>query len=75
MQLYQASTLVSIHNDSCEYVNDEATGFKVAAAMSSPFPEKANRLTVLPDPALPGYHWDEVSLQHHHTRYDKLSYL
>jgi N-acetylmuramoyl-L-alanine amidase len=45
LKLYQASTLVSIHNDSCDYVNDEATGFKVAAAMSSPFPEKANRLT------------------------------
>jgi N-acetylmuramoyl-L-alanine amidase len=45
LQLYQASVLVSIHNDSCEYVNDEATGFKVAAAMSSPFQEKANRLT------------------------------
>jgi len=45
LQLYQASALVSIHNDSCEYINDEATGFKVAAAMSSPFPEKANRLT------------------------------
>jgi N-acetylmuramoyl-L-alanine amidase len=45
LSLYQASTLVSIHNDSCEYINDEATGFKVAAAMSSPFPEKANRLT------------------------------
>jgi N-acetylmuramoyl-L-alanine amidase len=45
LKLYQASTLVSIHNDSCDFVNDEATGFKVAAAMSSPFPEKANRLT------------------------------
>jgi N-acetylmuramoyl-L-alanine amidase len=45
LKLYQASTLISIHNDSCDYVNDEATGFKVAAAMSSPFQEKANRLT------------------------------
>ncbi|MEA4910440.1 MAG: N-acetylmuramoyl-L-alanine amidase [Chloroflexi bacterium] len=42
---YQALALVSIHNDSCQYINDEATGFKVAAAVSSPFPEKANRLT------------------------------
>jgi N-acetylmuramoyl-L-alanine amidase len=31
---YLALALVSIHNDSCDYVNDEATGFKVAAAAS-----------------------------------------
>ncbi|RPJ49583.1 MAG: N-acetylmuramoyl-L-alanine amidase [Chloroflexi bacterium] len=42
---YRAQALVSIHNDSCKYVNDEATGFKVAAAKSSVFPEKATRLT------------------------------
>lgn len=41
---YRAAALVSIHNDSCVYVNDEATGFKVAAAMYSAYPEKANRL-------------------------------
>jgi N-acetylmuramoyl-L-alanine amidase len=45
LQLYQASALISIHNDSCDFINDEATGFKVAAAMSSPYPEKAQRLT------------------------------
>jgi len=42
---YQATALVSIHNDSCQYINNEATGYKVAAAMSSPYPEKATRLT------------------------------
>lgn len=42
---YNALALVSIHNDSCDYINNEATGFKVAAAMSSAFPEKASRLT------------------------------
>jgi len=42
---YQAQVLVSIHNDSCDYVNDEATGFKVTAAKSSAYPEKASRLT------------------------------
>lgn len=42
---YQAMALVSIHNDSCIYVDDEASGFKVAAAKSTLFPEKANRLT------------------------------
>jgi len=42
---YRAMVLVSIHNDSCDFVNDQATGFKVAAAQSSVFPEKATRLT------------------------------
>ena len=42
---YQASVLVSIHNDSCDYVNDQATGFKVAAAESTIHPEAASRLT------------------------------
>lgn len=42
---YQATVLVSIHSDSCVYVNDLATGFKVAAAMSSNYPETAARLT------------------------------
>lgn len=42
---YQALALISIHNDSCDYVNDQATGFKVAAAPSTIFPEKATRLT------------------------------
>lgn len=41
---YRAQVLVSIHNDSCNYINDEATGFKVAAASSSAYPEKASRL-------------------------------
>jgi N-acetylmuramoyl-L-alanine amidase len=45
LSMYQGLALVSIHNDSCDYVNDEATGFKVAAAMANPYPEKANRLT------------------------------
>ena len=42
---YEAQALVSIHNDSCMYINDEATGFKVAAARSTTNPEIANRLT------------------------------
>ncbi|MBN1305773.1 MAG: N-acetylmuramoyl-L-alanine amidase [Anaerolineales bacterium] len=42
---YQAMTLVSIHNDSCEYVDDQATGFKVAAAMTTRDPNRATRLT------------------------------
>ncbi len=41
---YQSAVLVSIHNDSCDYINDQATGFKVAAAMSSRDLNLANRL-------------------------------
>ncbi len=41
---YQATALVSIHNDSCDYVNDQATGFKVAAAMSTRDANLASRL-------------------------------
>ena len=42
---YRALAIVSIHNDSCEYVNDEATGFKVAAALNTYDLNRANRLT------------------------------
>ncbi len=42
---YRALAIVSIHNDSCEYINDEATGFKVAAALNTYDLNRANRLT------------------------------
>jgi N-acetylmuramoyl-L-alanine amidase len=42
---YRALALVSIHADSCEYVNEQATGYKIAAAMSTFYPEQAERLT------------------------------
>jgi N-acetylmuramoyl-L-alanine amidase len=42
---YRALAIVSIHNDSCDYVNDEATGFKVAAALNTHDLNRANRLT------------------------------
>lgn len=41
---YRAAVLVSIHNDSCDYINDQATGFKVAAAMGTRDTNLANRL-------------------------------
>ncbi len=41
---YQAALLVSIHNDSCDYINDQATGFKVAAAISARDNNLSNRL-------------------------------
>lgn len=42
---YRAVALVSIHNDSCDYVNDEATGFKVSASMDTHDVNRATRLT------------------------------
>jgi len=42
---YRALAVISIHNDSCEYINDQATGFKVAAALNTPDLNRANRLT------------------------------
>ncbi len=45
LQGYQANALVSIHADSCQYVNEEATGFKVAPALSNSYPEQSQRLT------------------------------
>ena len=42
---WRALAVVSIHNDSCAYINDQATGFKVAAAISTTYPERALRLT------------------------------
>jgi N-acetylmuramoyl-L-alanine amidase len=32
---YQGALVLSIHLDSCEYINDQATGFKVASALST----------------------------------------
>jgi N-acetylmuramoyl-L-alanine amidase len=42
---YRALAIVSIHNDSCEYINDQATGFKVSAALNTNDLNRANRLT------------------------------
>jgi N-acetylmuramoyl-L-alanine amidase len=42
---FKASALVSIHADSCDFINSDATGYKVAASMANPFPEKSARLT------------------------------
>jgi N-acetylmuramoyl-L-alanine amidase len=44
LQQYLGLVLVSIHNDSCDYINDQATGFKVAAASNSAYPDRSERL-------------------------------
>ena len=41
---YRAVAVVSIHNDSCEYINNQATGFKVAAALNTHDRNRAGRL-------------------------------
>lgn len=41
---YKATMLISIHNDSCEYVNDQATGYKVSRAMGTTDENLASRL-------------------------------
>lgn len=41
---YQALAVVSIHNDSCAFINDQATGYKVAGALDTGAPDKATRL-------------------------------
>ncbi len=41
---YRAVAIVSIHNDSCQFINDQATGFKVAAALNTRDVNRANRL-------------------------------
>jgi N-acetylmuramoyl-L-alanine amidase len=43
---FQGLVLVAIHNDSCEYVNDSATGFKLYSALGgSSNSDRATRLT------------------------------
>ena len=41
---YRALLLVSIHADSCEYINDQATGFKVARVLDSQVPATEDKL-------------------------------
>jgi N-acetylmuramoyl-L-alanine amidase len=41
---FKALALVSIHADSCNYINDLATGYKLAATVNNPRPEKTARL-------------------------------
>ncbi len=41
---YSGLALVSIHNDSCDYINDEATGFKVAAPAEAEYQDRSERL-------------------------------
>jgi N-acetylmuramoyl-L-alanine amidase len=44
LEEYQAVALVSIHADQCLPINEQATGFKIAAAMESQVPDRSQRL-------------------------------
>lgn len=44
LQGYKALALVSIHSDSCAFINNQATGFKVARALYDQVPDKSDRL-------------------------------
>jgi N-acetylmuramoyl-L-alanine amidase len=41
---YQGNALISIHADTCEYIPDLGTGFKIAEAVDNKRPEQAARL-------------------------------
>lgn len=41
---FEANALISIHTDTCDYINDMATGFKVAAVMAQRDQAEAERL-------------------------------
>ena len=41
---YRSLALVSIHADSCDYINDQATGYKVAPAIGTYDPARSDRL-------------------------------
>jgi len=41
---YRAVALISIHADSCVFISNDATGYKVAAALDTAIPDRAGRL-------------------------------
>jgi len=45
LENYRALALVSIHNDSCEYINELATGYKVAGALENQARAQSAQLT------------------------------
>lgn len=69
---YRALALVSIHADSCEFINQEATGFKVARVLDSKVPQAEDRLVAcLRDryAALTGLHFHANSITPDMTSY------
>ncbi len=54
---YRAVAIVSIHNDLCQYINDQATGFKVAAALNTRDTNSCQPAAGLPGRPLSRRHW------------------
>ena len=69
---YYANALVSIHSDSCTYVNDQATGYKVAAALGSKQTQrdKSTRLTA----CLKARYGEETKLDLHNSVTNDMTY-
>lgn len=64
---YRATLLISIHNDSCDYINEEATGFKVSQSSYSLDTGLNTRLTnclVEQYAAITGLPYHEGSITH-----------
>ncbi len=72
---YRGVAMVSIHNDSCQYINDQATGFKVAAALNTRDSQRAGRLLSCLVDRYQTRHRPEVPSRQHHRRYDRLPRL
>lgn len=58
---YKALALVSVHADSCEYINDQATGYKVASSLQSSVPDEAARLVA----CLQDRYFDRTQMNYH----------
>ena len=61
LEQYQALALISIHADTCQFIDNNATGFKIAAALASAHPERANRLVA----CLSSRYEGNTGLRHH----------
>ena len=70
LQGYQAMALVSIHADSCVFYSLDATGFKVASALATARPDKANRLVS----CLYSRYGETTQLPYHNSVTEDMSY-
>ncbi len=72
---FEANALVSIHTDTCDYINDTATGFKVAAVMAQKDQAEAERLAACIAVPLCSSNQDAVSLPVCDERYELFTCL
>lgn len=62
LEEYQASALISIHADTCEFIPEQGTGFKIAEAVDNKRPEQAARLMA----CLQNRYADQTGLRYDH---------